>query len=268
MSVDRAERSVDLERPFRQPLADRTCLVTGGSRGIGRGIARELGRYGATVIVNYRSSEAGAADVADAITDADTVGTGHLMQADITDRAAVDAMREGIHETFGSIDVLVNNAGITRDRTFGNMTAEDWHRAIDVSLHGTFNCTRAFYEDFTSTDYGRVINISSVIGKQGNVGQANYAAAKSGLFGFTRSLALELASASSGTTVNCIAPGFTATEMVEAIPDDVQDELREDIPLDRFATVSEVAGLVRYLASEEAGYITGEVIDINGGFDL
>ncbi len=171
-----------------------------------------------------------------------------------------------IQETVGPIDVLVNNAGITTDRTFADMTAEDWHQVIDVSLNGTFNCTRAFYDDLEQADNGRIITISSVIGKQGNVGQANYAAAKSGLFGFTRSLALELADA--GTTANCIAPGFTRTEMVESIPDHIQDDLRAEIPLERFASVDEIAGLVRYLASEEASYITGEVIDVNGGIDL
>lgn len=266
MSAETLEQSVDLERPSRQPLAGQTCLVTGASRGIGRGIARELGRHGATVIVNYRSSEAGACGIADAITNADTDGTGHPIQADVTDSAEVEAMREAVAETVGPIDVLVNNAGITRDRMFGTMTHEDWHRVIEVSLHGTFNCTKAFYDDLKTADNGRMIAISSVIGKQGNMGQANYAAAKSGLFGFTRSLALELAK--SGATANCIALGFTRTEMVEAIPDEIQDELRDEIPLERFADVSEIAGLVRYLASEESGYITGEVIDINGGTDL
>ena len=266
MSAEQKERPPELEQPSRQPLAGRTCLVTGGSCGIGRGIARELGRYGATVLVNYRSSEAAAHEVADVITDADTAGTAHLIQADVTSRDEVGAMREAVQDAFGPIDVLVNNAGITADCTLANMSHEDWHRVIDVSLHGSFNCTKAFYDDLATVDDGRVINISSVIGKKGNVGQANYAAAKSGLFGFTRSLALELAD--TGATANCIAPGFTLTEMVEAIPDEIQDDLRTDIPLERFANVSEIAGLVRYLASEESGYITGEVIDINGGLDL
>ena len=261
-----AERADELALPTRQPLADRTCLVTGASRGIGRGIARELGRYGATVIVNYRSSERAAYEVADAISAADTEGTAHPVQADVTDRADVETMREAVHEAFGPIDVLVNNAGVTCDRTFDEMTAEDWHRVFDVSLHGAFNCTKAFYDDLETADDGRIVNISSVIGKQGNVGQANYAAAKSGLFGFTRSLALELAG--TGTTANCIAPGFTRTEMVESIPEEIQEQLRDDIPLDRFATVDEIAGLVRYLAREESGYVTGEVIDVNGGIDL
>ncbi|WP_049891880.1 beta-ketoacyl-ACP reductase [Natronococcus amylolyticus] len=266
MTAELAERRDTLELPPRQPLTGRTCLVTGASRGIGRCIARELGRHGATVIVNYRSSEEAAHEVADTITEADFEGTAHPVQADVTDRDEIETMREAVHETFGPIDVLVNNAGITCDRPFQKMTVEDWHRVIDVSLHGTFNCTQTFYDDVKTVDHGRVINISSVIGKQGNVGQANYAAAKSGLFGFTRSLALELAS--TGTTANCIAPGFTHTEMVEALPDEIQDDLRAEIPLERFADTSEIAGLVRYLASEQSGYMTGEVIDINGGIDL
>ncbi|SEW14333.1 beta-ketoacyl-ACP reductase [Natrinema salifodinae] len=266
MTAESAGYADELELPSRQPLADRTCVVTGASRGIGRSIARELGRYGATVIVNYRSSEAAAHEVAESITEADGEGMGYPIRADVTDREAVAEMRDAVHDALGPIDVLVNNAGITQDRLFAEMTAEDWHRAIDVSLNGTFNCTRAFYDDIERADHGRLIAISSIIGKQGNVGQANYAAAKSGLFGFTRSLALELAS--SGSTANCIAPGFTRTEMVETIPDDVREDLRDDIPLDRFASVTDIAGLVRYLATEEAGYITGEVIDVNGGLDL
>ena len=266
MTAEQLVRSTDLERPSRQPLAGRTCLVTGASRGIGRSIASELGRHGATVIVNYRSSEAAAHEVADAITDADTEGSAHPIQASVTDRDAVGEMREAVHDTVGPIDVLVNNAGITRDRTFGEMTAEDWQRVIDVSLNGTYNCTKTFYDDLERVDDGRIVNVSSVVGKQGNVGQANYAAAKSALFGFTRSLALELAD--SGTTVNCVAPGFTRTTMVESIPDRIRDEIRAEIPLERFAEPSEIASLVRFLASEESRYITGEVIDINGGIDL
>jgi 3-oxoacyl-[acyl-carrier protein] reductase len=247
-------------------LADQTCLVTGASRGIGRGIARELGRQGATVIVNYRSSEAAAQEVADAITDADGEGYGYSIRANVTDPEAVLTMQEAIHETVGPIDVLVNNAGITQDRTFANMTAEDWHTVIDVCLHGTFNVTNAFYDDLRHADQGRLINIASVVGKQGNIGQANYAAAKSALFGFTRSLALELAK--TGTTANCVAPGFTQTKMIEDVPDDVQEQIRDEIPLGRFADISEITGLVQFLAGSKSAYITGEVLDINGGIDL
>jgi 3-oxoacyl-[acyl-carrier protein] reductase len=153
----------------------------------------------------------------------------HPVQADVTDRGEIETMREAVHERFGPINVLVNNAGITCDRPFEKMTAEDWHRVIDVSLHGTFNCTRAFYDDVKTVDHGRVINIPSMIGKQGNVGQANYAAAKKRPVRL-HPLALELAG--TGTTANCIAPGFTHTEMVEAIPDEIQDDLRAEIPLE------------------------------------
>ncbi|MFC4543803.1 3-oxoacyl-ACP reductase FabG [Halosolutus amylolyticus] len=247
-------------------LSDRTCLVTGGSRGIGRAIAIELGRRGATVVVNYRSSEAAAHEVADRIDEADGDGRGFPAQADVADFDAVEEMRTGVHEAVGDLDVVVTNAGINVDRTFDDMTVADWNRVIDVSLHGAFNTTKVFYDDIRSADEGRLITVSSVIGKQGNVGQANYAAAKSGLFGFTRSLALELAEW--GSTANCVAPGFTRTSMVEGIPGEIKERIRSDVPLERFAEPEEIAGLVRYLASRESSYITGEVIDINGGVDL
>jgi 3-oxoacyl-[acyl-carrier protein] reductase len=175
-------------------------------------------------------------------------------------------MRDRIHDAVGSVDVLVNNAGITADRRFEEMTHEEWDRVLSVCLDGTFNCTKAFFEDVRDADDGRLINVSSVIGKQGNYGQANYAAAKSALFGFTRSLAQELAPHAS--TANCIAPGYTHTDMVRAVRDDVQDRLRERIPLGRFADPEEVAHLVGYLASPRSGYMTGETLNLNGGSNL
>ncbi|QIO24869.1 beta-ketoacyl-ACP reductase [Haloarcula sp. JP-L23] len=243
---------------------DRTYVITGASRGIGRGIAEALGREGGTVVVNYRSSEAAAYDVADTITDAG--GTAIAVQADVSEFDQVQAMKEHVHETVGPVDVLVNNAGITADRKFSNMTREEWDSVIDVNLGGVFNCTKAFFEDIKQTDAGRLINISSVIGRQGNYGQANYAAAKSGLFGFTRSIALELAS--SGSTANCVAPGYTSTEMVDEVPEKIQERIRDDIPLDRFADVDDIAAAVSFLASEDTSYVTGEVIDVNGGLDV
>ena len=242
----------------------RTCLVTGASRGIGRAIATELAEDGAAVVVNYRSSERAAHETVQEIEDAG--GTAYPVQADVTDREQVERMREGIHDELGAVDVVVNNAGVNQDRLFSEMDHEEWETVIDVCLNGTFNCTKAFYDDVREADHGRVVTVSSVVGKQGNVGQANYAAAKSGLFGFTRSLALELAS--SGTTANCVAPGFTRTSMVEGIPEDVQERIRSEVPLERFADPEEVASVVRFLASEEAGYVTGEVLDVNGGVDL
>lgn len=245
-------------------LSHRTCIITGASRGIGRGIAERLGADNANVVVNYRSSEAEAYDAVDAIEAAG--GEAIPAQADVTNKGEIEAMRELAHERFGAVDVLINNAGITFDTTFAKMTEEEWHDVIDVNLHGVFYCTKAFFGDLKAANDGRLINISSIVGKQGNFGQANYAAAKSAIFGFTRTIALELAP--TGSTANCVAPGFTETDMLQTVPDQVRETLREDIPLKRFATIDDVAELVRYLASERSSYITGEVIDVNGGMDL
>jgi 3-oxoacyl-[acyl-carrier protein] reductase len=242
-------------------MHDRTCLVTGASRGIGRAIAEELGAEGASVVVNYRSSEGKAAETVEAVEAAG--GEAVAAQADVTDPDAVDAMTERVHEELGPVDVLVNNAGITRDTRFDEMDREQWEAVIDVNLTGAFTTTKALFADLEAAEEGRLINISSVIGQEGNYGQANYAAAKSGLFGFTRSLAKELAP--HGSTANCVAPGYTRTEMVEAVGEDIKDRIREDIPLDRFAEVEEIASVVAFLAGEDASYVTGEVIDANGG---
>lgn len=245
-------------------LTDRTCVVTGASRGIGRGIAEQLGEEGAEVVVNYHYSSDAADDVVEEV---DALGGEAIScQADVSDQDDVAEMRATVHEEFGPPDVLVNNAGITEDVKFEHMTQEEWDRVIDVNLGGTFKCTKAFFTDIQQAEDGRLINISSVIGKQGNYGQANYATAKSGLFGFTRSLAIELAPHES--TANCVAPGYTETDMVEGVRDDVLDSIRDQIPLKRFATVSEIASVVRFLASHDSSYVTGEVIDVNGAIDL
>jgi 3-oxoacyl-[acyl-carrier protein] reductase len=242
---------------------ERTCVVTGSSRGIGRGIAEELAQDGFDVVVNYRSSEAEAYDVVEAIESAG--GNAIAVQGDVTDVEEMEGMADRVHDAFGQVDVLVNNAGITRDRTFRNMSREDWEQVVDVNLGGTFNATKVFYDDVAEADEGRIVNISSVVGQQGNYGQANYAATKSGLFGFTRTLALELAS--TGSTVNCVAPGFTQTDMLEEVDERIQDKIRERIPLDRFATVDDVSGIVSFVASEEASYMTGQILGINGGME-
>ncbi|MFB6227077.1 MAG: beta-ketoacyl-ACP reductase [Halobacteriales archaeon] len=244
--------------------SNRTCVVTGASRGIGRGIAEALGAEGANVAVNYNYSSDAAEEAVAAVKDAG--GDAIAVQADVADRDDVEAMAERTREAFGPVDVLVNNAGITEDTTFESMTREDWDRVIDINLSGAFNTTKAFFSDVKSADSGRLINISSIIGKQGNYGQVNYAAAKSGLFGMTRSLALELAPHDS--TANVVAPGYTKTSMIEGVRDDIKDRIREDIPLDRFAEVEEISAVVRFLASEDASYVTGEVIDVNGAMDL
>ena len=242
-------------------MDDRTYVVTGASRGIGRAIAEELGSRDANVAVNYRSAEGKAVETVEAVEAAG--GVAMTARADVSDRAAVDAMAERVHAEFGPVDVLVNNAGITRDRKIADMDRSDWETVIDVNLTGAFTTTKTFFADLESADEGRLINISSVIGRRGNYGQANYAAAKSGLFGFTRSIAKELAP--HGSTANCVAPGYTRTEMVEAVREDIKEHIREDIPLDRFAEVEEIAAVVAFLASEDASYVTGEVIDANGG---
>ncbi len=244
-------------------LTNRTCLVTGSSRGIGSGIAQELGAEGAEVVVNYRSSEEAAMATVDAVETAG--GDAIAVQADVADLADVQDMAEEVHDAFGRVDVLVNNAGVTVDRTFEEMTREDWDRVIDVNLGGVFNCTKTFYEDVRDAEAGRLINVSSVVGQQGNIGQANYAATKSGLFGFTRTLALELAHENS--TANCVAPGFTETDMLEHVPDRVREKILQDVPLDRFARVEDVTGIVRFVASEESSYMTGQVLGVNGGME-
>jgi 3-oxoacyl-[acyl-carrier protein] reductase len=244
-------------------LEGQTCLVTGSSRGIGRGIALDFAENGAQVVVNYRSSQ----EKADQVVGEIEAGGGEAIavQADVADMDDVRRMRDEVHEAFGPIDVLVNNAGITIDKKFDAMTREDWDRVMDVNLGGVFNCTNAFWKDVRDADEGRLINISSVVGQQGNYGQANYATTKSGLFGFTRTVALELAHENS--TANCVSPGFVATDMLENVPERVQEKIIRRIPLDRFAEVEDICGIVRFVASKESSYMTGQILPVNGGME-
>jgi len=244
-------------------LENKTCLVTGASRGIGRGIAEELGEHGANVVVNYRSSEDAAYETRNIIDEGP--GNAVVAQANVADFGEVEAMAQATREEFGQVDVLVNNAGITVDTKFENMTKEDWERVIDVNLGGIFNCTKICFDDLCEANNGRLINISSVVGQQGNYGQANYATTKSGLFGFTRTIALEMAR--DGSTANCVAPGFVETDMLADVPDRVRNQILERIPLDRFAQVEDIVGIVRFLASEESSYMTGQVLGVNGGME-
>lgn len=245
-------------------MKPKTCVVTGSSRGIGCGIAERLGEEYYEIVVNYRTSEESAIETVEAIEEAG--GSAIAVQADVTDPDEVDAMRDEVHDAFGPVDVLVNNAGITQDVQFKGMAHEEWDIVLDVHLNGAFHCTQTFYDDLAGAEEGRLINISSIIGKGGKFGQANYATAKAGIFGFTRTLALELAP--EGSTANCVAPGFIQTEMVKRLPEDIKDDIRDDTPLDRLGTVEEIAEVVTFLASDRSSFITGEVIDVNGGKDL
>jgi 3-oxoacyl-[acyl-carrier protein] reductase len=245
-------------------MQPKTCVVTGSSTGIGRAIAERFGEAGCDVVVNYRSSAEAAAETVDTIED--TGGSAVAVQADVTSMDDVEAMRDAAHDAFGPVDVLVNNAGINQDVRFREMTHEEWDTVLDVHLDGAFHCTQAFFDDLADADEGRLVNISSIIGKGGNFGQANYATAKAGIFGFTRTIALELAP--EGSTANCVAPGFIMTEMVEELPERIKDQIREDTPLGRLGTAEEIAEVVAFLASERSSFITGEVIDANGGKDL
>lgn len=245
-------------------MRSKTCVVTGSSKGIGRGIAERLGEKQCEVVINYRSSAEAAEEAVTQIEDAG--GSAIAVQADVTDLTQVELMCDRAHDAFGEVDVLVNNAGITQDVRLKEMSHEDWDVVLDVHLDGAFHCTQTFYDDLVTAEDGRLINISSLIGKAGNFGQANYATAKAGIFGFTRTLALELAPEDS--TANCVAPGFVRTEMVENLPQDIKERLCEDTPLGRLGTVEEIAEVVTFLASDRSSFITGEVIDVNGGKDL
>jgi 3-oxoacyl-[acyl-carrier protein] reductase len=237
------------------------CVVTGASRGIGRGIALDLGGHGASVVVNYNESKEKALEVVEEINDGD--GDAIAVQGDVSDLDDVRAMRDEVREEYGGIDVLVNNAGVAVDKKFVNMEREDWDRVIDTNLGGTYNATKAFFNDISVSSNGRLINVSSVMAQRGNYGQANFTAAESGKFGFTRTLALELAA--SNSTANCVAMGFTRTDMLEDVGEEVQEKIRDRIPLGRFADVEDVTGIVRFLASPESAYMTGQIIGVNGG---
>ncbi len=243
-----------------KPLLGRVAVVTGGSRGIGSSIARELAASGATVVVNYiRGAEAAAGVVAQIEASG---GTATTEAGDVSDYEQVGDMFARIKERYGRLDVLVNNAGILRDRTFKKMSITDWHDVINTNLTSVMNCCHLAVPMLLDNGWGRIINISSFVGQMGNFGQANYSAAKAGILGFTKTLAIELARFN--ITVNAVCPGFVETEMWKSVPENIQEKILERIPMHRVAKPEEIARGVRFFAVE-GDYMTGQSLNINGG---
>ena len=245
-------------------LTDRIAVVTGPSRGIGREIALTLAAKGAVVIVNYNGSAAKADEVVKEIEAAG--GRGEAVQCNVSDFGAAAGLMEYVVKKYGRVDILVNNAGITRDNLLMKMSEEDFDAVLNTNLKGAFNCIRHISRQMLKQKSGRIINISSVSGVMGNAGQANYCASKAGIIGITKSVARELASR--GITSNAVAPGFIDTEMTEVLPDAVKAAATEQIPMKHFGSTKDIANMVAFLASEEAGYITGQVICVDGGMAM
>ena len=241
-------------------LKGKVALVTGGTGGIGAAICLKLAESGARVATNYRNEEKAKAWQAEA------KKTGHdiaIYQADVSDFDACQALTEQVGKDLGPIDILVNNAGITKDGMFKKMSKEKWDVVMNINLDGLFNMTKPLIEGMTDRGWGRIINISSINGQKGQLGQTNYAASKAGMHGFTMALAQEVAR--KGVTVNTVSPGYIATEMVMAVSEDIRNSIIAAIPVNRLGTPEEIAALVDFLASEEAGFATGANFSMNGG---
>ncbi|MEO8607377.1 MAG: 3-oxoacyl-[acyl-carrier-protein] reductase [Chloroflexota bacterium] len=245
-------------------LSDKIAIVTGGSRGIGRGIALELAKRGATVVINYNSS----ADAANEVVDEIKARSGQAMafQADVSTEAGANSLIKAANDAYGKLDILVNNAGTTRDNLIMLMKVDDFDTVIQTNLRSTWMCSKAAVRGMMRKRYGRIINITSISGIAGNAGQTNYSASKAGIIGLTKALAREVASR--GITVNAVAPGFVLTDLTKDLPQEITSKLNENIPLGRWGEIQDVANATGFLASDEASYITGHILVVDGGMAM
>lgn len=245
-------------------FTDKVAIITGGARGIGKAIARRLASEGAKVAIGDIDKESAEKTAEEIRNECQTEAIG--IYVDVAEEESVKNMVEEVIKAFGKIDILINNAGITRDNLLLRMSEEDWDKVIAVDLKSVFLCTKAVVKYMIRQRYGRIVNISSVIGLKGNVGQTNYGAAKAGIIGFTKSAARELAGRN--ITVNAVAPGYISTEMTEKLPQEIKEQMLKQVPLGRPGQPEDVAGVVAFLCSDDASYITGEIIKVDGGMAM